>query len=112
MKNYSCAALLSFHGNMANTGRKVLLLILAGGLIVFSSCTKEALSGITPPVTPPTPAPSPCSIIVEVGTSIHAATTWQACHIYHCANFVSVNAVLTIEAGAIIKFDALKGLNV
>jgi hypothetical protein len=40
------------------------------------------------------------------------ATTWQACHIYHCANYVLVNAPLTIEAGAIVKFDAQKGINV
>lgn len=53
-----------------------------------------------------------CRIVEEVGNSIATATTWKSCHIYHCANFVSVNAVLTIEAGAIVKFDAQKGINV
>jgi PKD repeat protein len=55
---------------------------------------------------------SQCRIVEEVGSSIDVATTWQSCHIYHCANFVTVNAALTIEAGAIVKFDALKGITV
>ncbi|MEP7256454.1 MAG: PKD domain-containing protein, partial [Ferruginibacter sp.] len=37
-----------------------------------------------------------CRIVEEVGSSIATATTWKSCHIYHCANFVSLNAVLTI----------------
>ena len=51
-----------------------------------------------------------CRIVEEVGSSITTATTWKSCHIYHCANFVSLNAVLTIEPGAVIKFDAQKGI--
>ena len=48
--------------------------------------------------------------VVEVGTSIDIATTWDSCYIYHCANFLGVNAQLTINAGTIVKFDALKGM--
>ncbi len=51
-----------------------------------------------------------CRIVEEVGSTISTATTWKSCHIYHCSNFVTVNAVLTIEAGAIIKFEAQKGI--
>jgi hypothetical protein len=48
--------------------------------------------------------------VVEVGSSINVATTWDRCHIYHCAYFLGVNAALTIEAGTIVKFDAQKGI--
>jgi PKD repeat protein len=48
--------------------------------------------------------------LVEVGNSIDVPTTWDPCHIYHCANFLGVNAALTIEAGTIVKFDAQKGM--
>jgi len=98
------------HDQIFHNSRNALLFLLMGGVLLCnSSCTKDALSGIMPPVTPPA---APCSIVVEVGSSIDVATVWQSCHIYHCANYVSVNATLTIEAGAIVKFDALKGLNV
>ena len=43
---------------------------------------------------------------------INAATTWDSCHIYHVVNSVSINAVLTIEAGTIVKTDNPKGINV
>jgi len=77
--------------------------ILMGALILFgSSCKKTVEDIITPPG---------CTVTVEeVGSSIDVPTTWDKCHIYHCANFVNVNAALTIEAGTIIKLDAQKGL--
>jgi len=53
-----------------------------------------------------------CKIVEEVGNSIDVATVWKSCHIYHCANFVNINAALTIEDGAIVKFEAQKGMNV
>ena len=56
------------------------------------------------------PSSATCKIVVEVGSNIAIATTWKSCHIYHCANFVNINAVLTIEAGAIVKFDSQKGM--
>ncbi len=49
--------------------------------------------------------------VVEVGAEIATATTWDACHIYHITNLqVNVNAPLTIEAGAVIKFDKDAGI--
>jgi len=48
--------------------------------------------------------------VVEVGSSIDVPTTWDPCHIYHCAYFVAVNAPLTIEPFTIVKFDAQKGM--
>lgn len=49
--------------------------------------------------------------VVEVGATIDAPTTWDACHVYHIANLqVNVNAALTIEAGTTIKFDKDAGL--
>src|SRR5438270_13203561 len=43
--------------------------------------------------------------VIEVGGAISTATTWDSCHVYHCANFPNVTAALTIEAGTIVKFD-------
>jgi len=48
---------------------------------------------------------------VEVGATIDTPTTWDQCHIYHCKNFVSVNAPLIIE-GATVTFDLQKGMTV
>jgi PKD repeat protein len=48
--------------------------------------------------------------VVEVGSTIDVATTWDACHIYHCAYFTNVNAALTIEGGTVVKFDDQKGI--
>jgi len=50
--------------------------------------------------------------IVEVGSTISTPTTWDSCHIYHVANFLSVTEMLTIQAGTIVKFDAQKGMNI
>jgi hypothetical protein len=76
-------------------------------LITAVSCSKNNDNPITPPVT------TGCTKqIVEVGSSIDVATSWDSCHIYHCANFVGVNAALIIEEGTVVKFDALKGINV
>lgn len=50
--------------------------------------------------------------LVEVVSSIDIATTWDSCHIYHCAYWLGVNAPLTIEAGTIVKFDSQKGIGV
>ena len=80
--------------------KKVVFLILAGTWMLFnSSCQQDS------------PVPQGCvKQLVEVGSSIDVATTWDSCHIYHCANFLGLNAALTIEAGTIVKFDALKGI--
>ncbi|MCX6198477.1 MAG: PKD domain-containing protein [Bacteroidetes bacterium] len=51
--------------------------------------------------------------VVEVdNTPISSPTTWDSCHIYHITNSVGLTATLTIEAGTVVKFDALKGINV
>jgi hypothetical protein len=102
MKNNIFTPALPFFNAKIRVVKKILPCILMIVLILFTgSCSTT--------VTPP-PA---CTVTtVEVGSSIDAATTWDKCHLYHCANFVSVNAALTIEAGTIIKFDSLKGINV
>ena len=83
--------------------KKTFSSILMGALILFSSSCKKAIEDLIPKDT--------CTLaVVEVGSSIDVATTWDKCHIYHCANFVNVNASLTIEAGTTVKFDALKGM--
>lgn len=48
--------------------------------------------------------------VVVVGASIDVATTWDSCHIYHVTGFLGLNAVLTIQAGTIVKFDVQKGI--
>jgi hypothetical protein len=84
--------------------KNTFLFIMIGALLLFySSCSED-----------PSPiVPSGCvKEVVEVGSSIDAATTWDSCHIYHCANWLGVNAGLTIEAGTVVKFDAQKGIGV
>lgn len=50
--------------------------------------------------------------IVTVTTDITTPTTWQDCHIYVInVNQISVTSTLTIEAGAIIKFNDIVGDN-
>lgn len=67
-------------------------------ILLNSSCKKDG-------------NPSPCNVsIVEVDSDINVATTWDSCHIYHCAYFLNVKAALTIEAGTIVKFDSQKGI--
>jgi hypothetical protein len=84
--------------------KNTFLLIVSGTLLLFnSSCKKD----------PSKPDPAACiKQLVEVGSSIDTATTWDSCHIYHCAYWLGVNAELTIEAGTIVKFDAQKGIGV
>lgn len=82
--------------------KKTFLFITAGMLILFShSCKKD--SAVKDPI-------GCIKQVVEVGSSIDVATTWDSCHIYHCSNFLGLNAALTIEAGTIVKFAASKGI--
>jgi len=77
--------------------------LIIGILTLSQSCHKNTET--------PVPTPSGCvKQLVEVGNSIDASTEWDSCHIYHVANFLGVNAALTIDAGTIVKFDALKGI--
>jgi hypothetical protein len=77
-------------------------LFLSVLVLLISTCKKDN-----------TNAPTGCiKQLVEVGSTIDVSTTWDSCHIYHLANFLGLNAALTIEAGTIVKFDALKGINV
>jgi hypothetical protein len=82
--------------------KKILIYSFIIGMMSFSqSCNKNSDN----------PPPTGCvKQVVEVGTSIDVATTWDSCHIYHCAYFLGINAPLTIEAGTIVKFDAEKGI--
>ncbi len=84
--------------------KNTFLFIAIGTVLLFySSCSED-----------PSPiVPSGCvKQVVEVGSSIDTATTWDSCHIYHCAYWLGVNARLTIEAGTVVKFDAQKGIGV
>jgi hypothetical protein len=81
--------------------KKTILILIAGMFMLFyNSCEQD-------PVTEPTGC---VKEVVEVGSSVDIASTWDSCHIYHCANFLGINAALTIEAGTIVKFDAFKGI--
>lgn len=82
--------------------KKIFPLLLAAIIMLFSnSCKKETTVN----------TPTACTKqIVEVGSSITVATTWDSCHIYHCSNFLGISAMLTIEAGTVVKFDAQKGM--
>src|ERR1035437_341209 len=85
--------------------KKSLIYAFIIGMMAFSPSCKKKNSPV------PEPTPTGCvKQVVEVGSSIDVATTWDSCHIYHCANFLGVNAALTIEAGTVVKFDALKGI--
>jgi len=89
---------------MKSTPGFSLALTMAGAL-VFGSCIVDG----------GTPGPDAANCqreVVEVENTITTATTWDRCHIYHSKYFVGVNAPLTIEAGTIVKFDALKGISV
>lgn len=86
-----------------NSIKGILPGILMSTLILFNSSCKKSVDDVIPP--------AGCTVtVVEVGNSIDVPTTWDRCHIYHCANFVGVTSALTIEAGTIVKFDALKGI--
>jgi hypothetical protein len=102
MKKNTFTSILSLACAKIHFIKIILPCIIMSALMLFTgSCSTT--------VTPP-PA---CTVTtVEVGSSIDVTTTWDKCHLYHCANFVIVNAALTIEAGTIIKFDSLKGINV
>jgi len=79
-----------------------LFLMMSSFVLLNSSCK----SGSTAPAT------TNCFLgVVEVGATISAPTTWDACHVYHISNLqVNVNAPLTIEAGTVVKFDNGAGL--
>ena len=74
-------------------------------LVIVNSSCKSSSTATVPPVTN-------CFLgVVEVGATISAPTTWDACHVYHIANLqVNVNAPLTIEAGTVVKFDNQAGI--
>ncbi|MCW3127168.1 MAG: hypothetical protein JWO03_2826 [Bacteroidetes bacterium] len=81
--------------------KNIIALLSVTLMITASSCKKESTS------------PTGCvKEVVEVGATISTPTTWDSCHIYHCAYFPAISAALTIEAGTIVKFDDQKGLTV
>jgi hypothetical protein len=102
MKTHTYTSIITLACGKIHFIIKILSYSIVGALILFnSSCNKDN----------PTGPNSPCiKTIVEVGSSIDLPTTWDSCHIYHCANFLNVNASLTIEEGTVVKFDALKGI--
>ena len=88
--------------------KKPLLFLALGATLLFSACAKKdaIIDDTTPPVVV-TPTNT-----VEVSGDISTNTTWKADKIYTLKGFVYVTngAVLTIEAGTIIKGDkATKG---
>ncbi len=82
--------------------KKTIPILLAVVILLFNNSCKKTTKENTPYAC--------IKQIVEVGSSITVATTWDSCHIYHCANFLGISAMLTIEAGTIVKFDAQKGM--
>ncbi len=86
--------------------QKILHLFSAAALLLFvSSCKKDDTNN-----NPPTGC---VKEVVEVASTIgNVAVTWDSCHIYHVTNSLGLTAPLTIQAGTIVKFDALKAINV
>ena len=54
----------------------------------------------------------PRTPVIEVTENISSNTTWKAGVIYLVKQWISVNAGLTIEPGAIIKFESGVYINV
>jgi len=73
----------------------ILSIVLAVSLV---SCKKDD------------PEPSPSSNVVIVDYSIINSTTWYSDSVYLIPNTVMIDALLTIQAGTIIKFSAGSGL--
>jgi hypothetical protein len=105
--------------------KKIFSLLLACILLSFNACQKAKTKGCTDPTaTNYNPAAEEndgscaynngCNkdIILVDNTPISSTTTWDSCHIYHVTNSFSINAMLTIEAGTIVKFDNPKSINV
>lgn len=80
------------------------LFILSIALILgIVSCKKDDTEA---------PTPIPSSNVVLVDYTINNSTTWYSDSIYLIPNKVNINAILTIQAGTIIKFGAESGLDV
>jgi hypothetical protein len=69
--------------------------------MMFFACTK--------PSPAPTPTPTPnatCTVVKIAGNNkIDAPTTWTSNNVYYITSSLAINAVLTIEAGTIIKLQ-------
>ncbi|HLP18737.1 MAG TPA: hypothetical protein VK174_00475 [Chitinophagales bacterium] len=75
--------------------------VLLASFLLISGCKKEDdnSNACTPTV-------------VTITTDITTPTTWSDCHVYIInVNQISVTSTLTIEAGAIIKFNDIAGDN-
>ncbi len=70
-------------------------------LFAFFSCSEDEAD-----------APSPNSNIVIIDYPIFEPETWYADSIYVIPNEVDIDALLTIEAGTIVKFKSESGLDV
>lgn len=78
-----------------------LFLILS--LFAVSSCQKDEDNNNNNTCTPE---------IVTITSDISTPTTWSDCHVYVInVNQISVTSTLTIEAGAIVKFNPIVGDN-
>jgi hypothetical protein len=77
------------------------LLLIAAFFVFASGCNKDENTNTT--CTPD---------VVTVTGDITTPTTWSDCHVYVInANQISVTSTLTIEAGAVIKFNDIVGDN-
>ncbi len=81
---------------------------------ILTGCSGNGKGGDgTPPVTPPvTPGTCESLTVISVTEDITAAATWTSCSIHVIENSIDVTAALTIEPGAIVKFQGGKSITV
>ncbi|AYA36860.1 hypothetical protein D3Y59_07190 [Hymenobacter oligotrophus] len=78
------------------------------GLAALVGCNKNN----EPEPGKPTGGNNTCSYtVVPVTSAINTPTTWQSCKVYVVGPNVTLGSTLTIEAGAIVKFQANAGLS-
>lgn len=79
-------------------------------MVALTSCKKKNPEP-EPPVGNPTPTPANCNVI-EVSSTIATPTTWTSGNVYVITQWIDIDAPLTIEAGVIVKFKSVTGLQV
>jgi hypothetical protein len=89
----------------------IIFILLGCSVLVVFSCKKKDPE--PEPIPDPAPAPVACTpATVIVNTDVNTPTTWNACNIYIISPIqISVNSILTIEPGTIIKFKESVGDN-
>ncbi len=84
-------------------------ILLLGIVMMALSCKKEEPI----PDDPTDPIPTTCNVItLDINASIDAPTTWTEGNVYVIKGYLTVNSVLTIEPGVVIKTDPGKNIEV